>query len=144
MANFSPFWCYADSSPERTVKQYRIGDFIKSGAKYCLGSDWPVSTFEPLLGIEVGVTRKALGDSNSKHPAWLPEQRMSVEEAVWGYTLGSAMAHHCEKEVGSIEEGKKADLIVLNKDIFECKPHEIHKTKVLMNMVDGKMLLNEM
>lgn len=58
---------------DRTKQQYRIKELIDSGATICFGSDWPVSTYEPLLGMEVGITRKALGDSNPKHPSWLPE-----------------------------------------------------------------------
>jgi predicted amidohydrolase YtcJ len=93
---------------------------------------------EPLMGIYGAVTRRTL---DGKRPAgWVPEQKITVAEAVRAYTLGSAYASFEEKVKGSIEVGKLADLAVLSADIFTISPVEIEKVKVVMTIFDGRVI----
>jgi len=153
VANFSPYWAYYDESgpkaeqvlgPERSQRQYPIGDMLKGGAKICFGSDWPIGSYRPLDGIEIVVTRKGLGDNNPKNRALTEQQRITLEEAIRAYTIGSAYAEHREKEIGSLEVGKQADLVILNKDIFKCESWKIHEAQVLLTMIGGKIVYNKL
>jgi len=150
-ANFSPLWCWYDENiqrtdpylePERRKVQYPIKDIMKTGATVTFGSDWPVTTYRPLDGIEVAVTRKEPGIKDKSEEAWCKEQCVSVEEAVLAYTINSAWTNHQEKIVGSFEEGKKADIVILNKDIFSCDAWEIHKAQVKMTILNGVTVYN--
>ena len=102
------------------------------------GSDWPVVTLNPWYGMQNAVTRQTL--EGKPEGGWLPEQRLSLEQAIDGYTLGAAFAGHREASEGSLEAGKLADLIVLDQDLFKIAPSEIHKTNVLLTMVGGKVV----
>jgi len=146
-ANFSPFWAkdYRDNTltdtfigPERAKKQYPIKDFMDNGVVVTFGSDWPVTSHRPLDGIETAVTRKLLGKKDGE--PWCKSQCLTVEEAIIAYTINSAYVSHRETFTGSLEVGKKADIIVLNKDIFECDPSIIHKTQVSLTILDGKVV----
>ena len=149
--NFSPVWCWYDSNvkvtdtylgPERSKTQYPIKDLMKSGVNVTFGSDWPVSSHRPLDGIETAVTRKEIGDDNVKGEGWCKDQCLSVEEAILAYTINSAYTIHLEKMTGSLEVGKKADIIVLNQDIFKCETWKINETRVRVTILDGKMVYN--
>ncbi|MGZ4987490.1 MAG: amidohydrolase family protein, partial [Limisphaerales bacterium] len=92
----------------------------------------------PMLTIYAAVTRRTLDD---KHPnGWVPEQKITVEEAVRAYTLGSAYAEFQDKVKGTVTAGKYADLVMLDKNIFEINPNDIPTTKVAMTIVDGKIV----
>jgi len=119
---------------------YPYKTLLKNGAKLCFGSDLPVEDFSPLKGIYAAVTRKREGE---RRKSWYPFERVSVEEAVYAYTLGGAYASGEEKIKGSIEPGKLADLVILSKDIFKIQPEEILKTKVLATIFDGKIVWGE-
>ena len=93
----------------------------------------------PILGIYAAVTRRTL---DGKHPnGWIPEQKITVEEAVGAYTIGSAYASFEENVKGSIEPGKLADVIVLSQDIFAIDPVKIADTKVDLTIFDGRVVL---
>jgi predicted amidohydrolase YtcJ len=93
-----------------------------------------------MQGIAAAVTRQTL---DGKNPGgWIPEQKISVEEAVRAYTVGSAYAEFQEKVKGSITAGKLADLVILSDDIFEIAPERIGNTKVLWTIVDGQIVLS--
>jgi len=101
------------------------------------GSDWPVSTVKPLDNIEVAVTRRMLGDAEGKSYLDNPRQCISVEEAIQAYTINAAYALRLENEIGSIEVGKKADLVILRKNILSCPSHEIHEATPEVVVVNG-------
>jgi predicted amidohydrolase YtcJ len=99
-----------------------------------------VAPLDPLAGIYAAVTRRTL--DNRQPEGWIPEQKISVEEAIKGYTMNAAYAEFSEKEKGSIEAGKLADLVVLDRSLFKIKPEDIRSTQVLMTIVDGKIIFD--
>ena len=107
-------------------------------AVLAFGSDWPVAPMDPLMGIYAAATRRTL---DGKNPGgWIPEQKITVAEAVHAYTMGSAYAEYQEKVKGSLEPGKLADLVVLSDDIFHENPALIEKTRVEMTIFGGKVI----
>jgi predicted amidohydrolase YtcJ len=102
------------------------------------GSDWPVAPLDPLMGIYAATTRRTLDGKNPQ--GWVPEQRVTVAEAVHAYTVGSAFAERQETIKGSLEPGKLADLVVLSDDIFHIAPTEIEKVRVYMTIFDGSVI----
>ena len=147
IASMQPYHCIDDGrwaekriGPERAKTTYAFRSLLDSGATLAFGSDWDVAPMIPMMGIYAAVTRRTL---DGKHPdGWVPEQKITVEEAVRAYTMGSAYASFEEKIKGSIEPGKLADLIVLSDDIFAIDPVKIADTKVDMTIFDGKILTN--
>ncbi len=112
---------------------------LNAGAVLAFGSDSPVESFNPFLGIHAAVTRRRT-DGSPAPDGWYPEQRLSVTEAVYGFTLGAAYASYEETRKGSLTPGKLADLIVLDRDIFSIDAMEIADTQVLATMIDGKLV----
>jgi predicted amidohydrolase YtcJ len=123
---------------ETVVGSYSFNSLLKSGTKLAFGSDWFVSEPSPILGIHAAVNRLT---SDGKNPnGWLPEEKINVFEAVKAYTADAAYASFEEKIKGSLEPGKLADLVILDKDIFTINPHEIKETKVLATIVGGRVI----
>ena len=118
---------------------YALKSQLKHGAVLALGSDCPVETADPLVGIHAAVTRRR-ADGTPGPEGWLPAERLTVEEAVKGYTQGPAYACGMEDRLGTIAEGYLADLTILDKDIFAIDPMDILKTRVLGTVVDGRMV----
>jgi predicted amidohydrolase YtcJ len=112
---------------------------LNAGAMLAFGSDSPVESFNPFLGIHAAVTRRRT-DGSPQPDGWYPEQRLTVTEAVHGFTLGAAYASYDETRKGSLTPGKLADLIVLDRDIFSIDPMEIAETQVLATMIDGQLV----
>lgn len=110
-------------------------ELLKSNARIAFGSDASITDFNPMFGVEEAVTRGGTFNGNS--------QNLSVEEAVYLYTMGSAYAEFQEDVKGSITVGKLADLVILSDDIFEIDKEDISKTRVLMTIMDGKIVYNE-
>lgn len=147
-ANFQPLWAYADTyiteltepvlGPERSRWLYPIGSVVASGADIAFGSDWSVSSMNPLLGIEVGVTRR--DPESGPGPAWIPEERVDLATMLRGYTLGSARLNFLDHETGTLEVGKSADLVVLERDLFAIPVHEIGETAVVMTVLGGEIV----
>ncbi len=102
------------------------------------GSDWPIFSLNPWPGVQNALTRQ----TTEGEPAggWIPKERISLPDAIRGYTLNAALAGHREKTEGSLEPGKLADMIVLSQDLFLIEPTEIGKTEVLLTMVGGKIV----
>ena len=123
---------------ERARYTYAFRDLLNAGTVLALGSDCPVVSPNPFLGIQAAVTRQ----KNDGTPAegWYPEQRLTVAESVYGYTMGAAIAAGTENAQGSLTPGKVADLVVLEDDIFEIPPLEIGKTRVKMTIFDGEVV----
>ncbi|MBI1916520.1 MAG: amidohydrolase family protein, partial [Planctomycetes bacterium] len=132
-------WAEGRIGTKRCASSYANRSLLDAGARLAFGSDWSVAPLNPLLGIDAAVNRRTL---DGKHPkGWFPEQKISVAEAVEAYTLTSAYAGFHEKDRGSLEVGKLADLVVLSRDIFADKERDhIGETEVLMTVVSGKVV----
>jgi len=125
--------------PERVKLLYAFRDIIDHGARFTLGSDAPVEDLNPLSGFFAAVTRLAPDGTSPHGPGgWFPEQRLTREEALQGMTLDSAWASFSENTLGSITPGKRADFVVLSKDIMTIPESEILSTKVLATAIDGR------
>lgn len=151
-ATFQALWAYRDVfvkdltvpvlGEERTNSMYPINSLLKHGTVLSAGSDWTVSSLNPLDAIEVAVTRKGLADKaedNKDEPLNLDE-RVNLMDFLAAYTCGGAYVDHSDAESGSIEVGKAADLIVLEKNLFDVPNTDIHKVKVMQTMLDGKFV----
>ena len=131
-------WAEKRIGQERAKTTYAFRSLIDSGATLAFGTDWTVAPLDPVLTIYAAVTRRTLDGKNPN--GWIPDQRISVEEAVRAYTVGSAFAEFQEKDKGTITVGKRADLVILSRDIFKIDPKEIEKTKVMMTIMDGRVV----
>ncbi len=123
----------------RTAGAYALRTQLDHGAVLALGSDCPVETLDPLAGIHAAVTRRR-ADGAPGPDGWHPEQRLTVEEAVRGYTAGPAYAAGLEDRLGSLTPGKWADLTILDQDIFAIDPAAILNTRVLATVVAGRFV----
>ncbi|MBI5081676.1 MAG: amidohydrolase family protein, partial [Chloroflexi bacterium] len=122
---------------KRGVYSYAWRDQLNNGAVLAFGSDSPVEPINPLWGIHAAVTRRRADGSPSEN-GWYPNQKLTVSEAVDGYTKGPAYAAYSERDRGSIEIGKLADLTIVDRDLFTCDPMAIRYAKVLGTMVGGE------
>jgi predicted amidohydrolase YtcJ len=148
VANFQPLWAYADTyitkltepflGAERSRWLYPIGSLARSGAVIACGSDWSVSSMNPLEAIQVAVTRRGLDAGAGA--AWRPEELVDLQTILAGYTINGAYVNFQEHQTGSLETGKAADLIVLDRNLFDIAAQEIHKTKVLMTLLNGRQI----
>ena len=131
-------WAEKKIGRKRCKYTYAFKSLLEKGAVLACGSDWTVAPLDPITGIYAAVTRQTLGD---KHPGgWFPEQKISLKEAIKGYTMNGAYAEFSEHLKGSVEEGKLADLVVLSRNIFEIPSEEIQKTEVKMTVFNGKVI----
>ncbi len=151
VANFQPLWAFADSyitdltepqlGPERSRWLYPLRSVAESGAVLAGGSDWSVSSMNPLHGIQVAVTRRDINAPEG--PPWIPEERVDLDTILAAYTRGGAYLQHEEALTGSLEVGKRGDLVVLEKNLFEVPEIEIHRVKVLLTLLDGKEVFRD-
>ncbi|MEM1041422.1 MAG: amidohydrolase [Bacteroidota bacterium] len=128
-------WAEDRVGPQRIEGAYAWRSLLGSGARLALGSDFPVEPVSPLLGLYASVTRQDAGG----HPegGWDPEQRLTRAEALRGFTLDAAYAAFMEDQVGSLEPGKRADFVVLSRDIMTVPAPEILETEVVATYLDG-------
>ena len=124
---------------KRAATSYAWRSLLDTGARLAFGSDAPVEDLSPLFGIHAAVTRRR-PDGFPGPDGWYPEQRITVAQAVHAYTLVAAYAGGEEKLKGSLTPGKRADLVILDQDIFRIDPMDILHTQVLGTMVDGKFV----
>jgi len=123
---------------ERVKNSYNWKSMFDKGIHVACGSDCPVELPDVLPGIYAAVTRKDL--NGYPENGWMPEQKISVHQALYGFTLGSAYASFNENIKGSIETGKLADMSVLSDDIFEIEPDKIKDVEVMMTFVNGELV----
>jgi predicted amidohydrolase YtcJ len=123
---------------QRSQWAYAFRDLLDAGTVLAMGSDCPVASPNPFWGIHAAVTRQRRDGTPAG--GWHPEQRLSLPEAVWGYTMGPAIASGQEDLLGSLSPGKLADLIVLDRDIFEIPQDQIADTRVTMTIFDGRIV----
>ncbi len=121
---------------KRAQSTYAFRSLINAGAKLALGSDSPVETFDPMVGIHAALTRRR-ADGTPGANGWHGEQRLTIDEALYGYTIGAAYAGGCEQDIGSLEVGKLADLTVLDHDLTQMPADDILKVKATRVMVNG-------
>jgi predicted amidohydrolase YtcJ len=154
VANCQPLWaCYEPQmteltlpflGPERSAWQYPFGSLARSGAQLCFGSDWPVSSPNPLWEIHTAVNRTIPPGYPYAGPGagepFLPAERLDLATAIAAFTIGSAYVNHAEHETGSLEPGKRADLVVLDRNLFSRPASEIALGRVDMTMVDGRVV----
>ena len=146
IANFQPLWAYHDSfiekltipvlGEERSSWLYPIKSFHDHGALVVAGSDWSVTSINPLPAIQVGVTRTDPDEPNAR--PLLPEQAMTLPAMLALYTINGAYGMHQEDQTGSLEVGKFADLAILDKNLFEVPVKDIGKVKVLRTILAGR------
>ena len=131
-------WAEQKIGGERARHTYAFQSLLESGAVLACGSDWTVAPINPLTGIYAAVTRQTLdgGDPGG----WFPEQKISLEEAIKGYTLNAAFTEFAEYLKGSLEEGKLADMVILDQNLFEIPSEKILDTRVIMTILDGKII----
>jgi predicted amidohydrolase YtcJ len=123
--------------PQRAARQYLFGDLLRSGARLAAGSDWAVSSANPLRAVHVAVNRTLPGEAGAGVEPLLPGQRLSLGEALAAYTSGSAYVNHLD-ETGAIAVGQLADLVVLDRNPFDGPPDEIASTSVALTYVAGE------
>lgn len=128
-------WAEKKIGPERARTTYAFKSLQEAGAVLAFGSDWTVAPLNPLAGIYAAVTRRTLDGRNPE--GWIPEEKVTLEEAIRSYTVRAAYAEFSEKEKGSLETGKLADLVVIDRDLFRLRPEEIIQARVVLTMVDG-------
>jgi hypothetical protein len=144
-ANVQGLWAYRDEEtqelvepvigPERAARLYPLGSLERAGATLVGGSDWSVTSMNPLAAIEVAVTRR--GARQPAGPAWLPDEVVSLDAMLLAYTINGARLQLHEDQTGSIAVGKAADLVVLDKDLRSMPAVDINTARVLYTFVDG-------
>ncbi|MGI8707908.1 MAG: amidohydrolase [Actinomycetota bacterium] len=146
VANAQPLWASLEPqmenltipflAPERARQQYPFASLRRAGATIAFGSDWPVSSPDPLLEMEVAITR--VDPANRDGEPLLPEERLDLPAALEAFTMGAAYVNRLERDTGSIEVGKLADIAVLDRDPFEPGAGPLGEAKVVLTLVDGK------
>ena len=145
VAIFQPLWASLDEymmlvaervGTERMTHMYPVASLMRAGGTVAYGSDWPVGPANPLEGIEVALTRRHTGATEGARLA--PDERITLAQAIRNYTLNSAFALRKDAVSGSLTVGKSADLVVLDRDLFNMPENEIAKTRVLFTLFAGK------
>src|SRR5882762_4793114 len=131
-------WAEKRLGHSRARYSYAWRSFLDHGVPLAFGTDWPVAPLNPMLGLYATVTRATLDGKNPD--GWIPEEKITLPEAVEAYTMGSAFAEFQEREKGSIIPGKLADMVILSGNILELKPEAIRNVKVDTTILGGKMV----
>jgi predicted amidohydrolase YtcJ len=131
-------WAEKVIGPERAKTSYAFRSLLDAHARLAFGSDWDVAPPTPLEGIYAAVTRRTLDDKNPD--GWVPAQKITVEEALRAYTSDAAYAEFAEKRKGTLEVGKLADFVLLDRDLTQIPAPEIRYVRVLATVVGGKTL----
>jgi predicted amidohydrolase YtcJ len=154
LANCQPLWACEEPQmteltlpfigPERASWQYPFGSLLRSGAQLCFGSDWPVSSPNPLWELHTAVNRTVVPGYPYAAPgagkAFLPDERIGLHDAIAAFTMGSAYVNHADHIAGSVETGKDADLVVLDRDLFAHPVQEIALAQVDLTFAGGQLV----
>ncbi len=152
IANGQPLWACNEPQmteltlpflgPQRSSRQYPFGSLLREGSRLCFGSDWPVSTPDVLAQVHVAVNRTvppgAGGGGELEDEPFLPDERVDLSTAIEAFTMGSAYLNRLEEKTGSVTVGKRADLVVLDQDLFSAAAGEIALVGVDLTFVDGQ------
>lgn len=150
IAQSTPLWASYDEHGRQFVSEdqfrrfWRFNSLKKLGVRLTWGSDFPASGagtlgLSPMMQIEIGHTRQYPGEPDSPIQP-MESERLGIDTLIRGYTIDAAYQLHSEDEIGSLEVGKKADLVVLDRNLFETNAYEIHKTEVVMTLMDGNIV----
>jgi predicted amidohydrolase YtcJ len=157
VANGQPLWAAHEGQMdhltipfiglERASWQYPFASLVRAGAVLAFGSDWSVSSPNPLLEMTIAVERRAPGDAYGEFgeaigDVFIPEERVDLATAIGAFTMGSAYVNHLDRLTGSIEVGKFADLTVIDQNLFEIPPIEMPKARVEMTFVEGECVFD--
>jgi predicted amidohydrolase YtcJ len=147
IANFQALWAFADPyiveltipklGAERSSRLYPIGSVARTGARVVGGSDWSVSSLNPLEAIQVGLTRT---DPAAGGDAWIPSERVGLDTLLQAYTVNGAFAMLQEQTTGTLEPGKAADIVVLERDLRTTPAAEFRKVRVLLTLLEGRVV----
>jgi predicted amidohydrolase YtcJ len=155
VANFQPLWACADPQmekltlpfvgPERARWQYQIGGLARRGTRLAFGSDWPVSSGDPLQEMHVAVNRvlsRTLGRAGTPEceEPFLPGQAVTVEDAILAFTEGVAYVNHEEAVTGRLLPGMRADIVVLDQDLYSIPPADIGNTSTILTVANGQVV----
>ena len=148
LASFQALWAYPDKyikdltiprlGQPRSEWIYPINSIKKAGGRITGGSDWTVSSLNPLVAMEVAITRKEPGQKDGE--SLIPEEAVTLETILEAYTLEAAYGLFLDEKIGSIEVGKLADIVVLDRNLFKIPKHEIHSVKVNQTIFNGKIV----
>lgn len=148
VASMQPFHCYPEPNlfniwarnigPKRLPYSFAWHDLAAAGAKLAFGSDWPVVSLDPFIGIQNAVTRQDW--DGRPHEGFVSAQKVTLDQTLAAYTRDGAYAEFEENQKGTLEPGKLADVIVLSQDLFAVKPLEIRKTSVVLTIVGGRIV----
>jgi predicted amidohydrolase YtcJ len=131
-------WAERVIGHDRATRTYAFRALLDAGTRLAMGSDWPIAPATPLEGIYAAVTRSPL--DGTRPDGWIPEQRISVEEALRGYTIDAAFASFAERDAGSLARGKLADFALLDRDLTPAAPDELRRARVVMTVVGGRVV----
>jgi predicted amidohydrolase YtcJ len=134
-------WAEGRLGHERARYSYAWRSFLDHGVTLAFGTDWPVAPLDPMLGIYAAGTRATLDGKNAG--GWIPEEKITLPEAIEAYTIGAAFAEFQESEKGTVTSGKFADMVILSDNIFELKSEAIRDVKVKTTIVGGKVVYGE-
>jgi predicted amidohydrolase YtcJ len=147
-ANIQPLWACHDALMDQLTlgylpvaardRQYVFGSLRRAGARLACGSDWPVSSADPLLGMHVAVNRTPPGEAGVT--PLLPGEALTVAEAIEGYTAGSAYLNRLERSSGVLEVGYAADVVAVDADILGVEPEAVGEVRVTHTFVDGQVV----
>jgi predicted amidohydrolase YtcJ len=147
VANGQPLWACRDEAVEVLTlpfvsetarqQQYVFGSLLRAGARVAFGSDWPVSSADPLSGMHVAVNRRAPEDTGAAPPL-LAHEALTVEEALAGYTTGAAFVNRLDRSTGRLEVGCAADVVAVDADILAVDPFDLANVSVTRTVVDGR------
>jgi predicted amidohydrolase YtcJ len=159
VANFQPLWACHDAQmeemtlpfvgPERAAWQYRIGSLVRGGTRIAFGSDWPVSSADPLQEMHVAVNRvlsERLGRAGEPERVspFLPGQAITVDDAIGAFTSGVDWVNREEHAAGTLRPGLRADVAVLDQDLYAIPPGDIGATSVVMTVAGGNVVFGDL
>jgi len=146
LASMQPYHAYPETNletvwavnvgPERIERAFAWNSIANAGGRLVFGSDWPVVTMDPIIGLHNAVLRQSIEGEPAQ--GFVPRERVSLERAIGAYTINGAFSSFEENDKGSITEGKLADLVVVKPDLFKIPPQEIHKAKVTLTIFGGR------
>jgi hypothetical protein len=148
-ADFQPLWAYLNAEredeiaalgAERGQRLMALHSTFASGARVVAGSDWISESMNPLYAIQIALTRRPPDGSG---PPWTPNERVTLAQMLEAYTINGAWLARQEQATGSIEVGKAADLVVLDRNLFDMDPMQLQDVKVLLTLLEGKRVYRD-
>jgi predicted amidohydrolase YtcJ len=131
-------WAEARIGHDRASRTYAFRTFLEHGVRLAFGTDWPVAPLDPRATLYAATTRATL---DGKHPdGWFPEQKLTIQEAIAAYTIGSAYAEFQDENKGSITPGKLADFVLLSEDPLALSPLRLRELHVTQTWLGGKLI----